>query len=88
MPRPTRSRNWRRSSTRELYCIVLYLPPVLNPVSYDGARVLEASGRPMDKRIKKLEEEIETLKDDNKSRFEDNKRLELNWIEYAVRTEP
>ena len=30
-----------------LYCIVLYLLPVLNPKSYDGARVLEASGRPM-----------------------------------------
>ena len=32
-----------------LYCIVyvLYLQPVLNPKSYDGARVLEASGRPM-----------------------------------------
>ena len=29
------------------YCIVLYLQPVLNPKSYDGARVLEASGRPM-----------------------------------------
>ena len=23
-----------------LYCIVLYLPPVLNPMSYNGARVL------------------------------------------------
>ena len=23
----------------ELYCIVFYLPPVLNPMSYDGARV-------------------------------------------------
>ena len=33
----------------ELYCIVLYLQPVLNPKSYDGARVLvlEASGRPI-----------------------------------------
>ena len=30
-----------------LYCIVLYLLPVLNPKSYDEARVLEASGRPM-----------------------------------------
>ena len=30
-----------------LYCIVLYLLSVLNPKSYDGARVLEASGRPM-----------------------------------------
>ena len=30
-----------------MYCIVLYLLPVLNPKSYDGARVLEASGRPM-----------------------------------------
>ena len=29
-------------------CIVLYLQPVLNPKSYDGARVLEASGRPME----------------------------------------
>ena len=29
------------------YCIVLYLQPVLNPKSYDGAGVLEASGRPM-----------------------------------------
>src|SRR5258706_13160089 len=28
-------------------CIVLYLQPVLNPESYDGARVLEASGRPL-----------------------------------------
>ena len=27
--------------------IVLYLLPVLNPKSYDGARVLEASGRPI-----------------------------------------
>ena len=33
--------------TVRLYCIVLYLQPVLNPKSYDGARVLEASGRPM-----------------------------------------
>ena len=33
--------------TSILYCIVLYLQPVLNPRSYDGARVLEASGRPM-----------------------------------------
>ena len=31
---------------RVLYYIVLYLLPVLNPKSYDGARVLEASGRP------------------------------------------
>ena len=30
-----------------MYCIVLYWQPVLNPKSYDGARVLEASGRPM-----------------------------------------
>ena len=30
-----------------LYCIVLYLQPVLNPKSYDGAQVFEASGRPM-----------------------------------------
>ena len=30
-----------------LYCIVLYLLPILNPKSYDGARVLKASGRPM-----------------------------------------
>ena len=29
------------------YYIVLYLLPVLNPKSYDGARVLGASGRPM-----------------------------------------
>ena len=28
------------------YCVVLYLLPVLNPESYDGAQVLEASGRP------------------------------------------
>ena len=28
-------------------CIVLYLQPVLKPESYDGARVLEASGRPL-----------------------------------------
>ena len=33
-------------SVMALYCIVLYLLPVLNPKSYDGARVLEASGRP------------------------------------------
>ena len=31
----------------ELYCNVLNLQPVLIPKSYDGARVLEASGRPM-----------------------------------------
>ena len=31
----------------KLYCIVLYLQPVLNPKSYDEARVLETSGRPM-----------------------------------------
>ena len=31
--------------------IVLYLQPVLNPKCYDGARVLEASGRPMEKAI-------------------------------------
>ena len=31
----------------KIYCIVLYLLPVLNPKSYDGAQVLEASGRPM-----------------------------------------
>ena len=38
----------RKKRVREkLCCIELYLPPVLNPVSYDGARVLEASGRPM-----------------------------------------
>ena len=30
-----------------LYCIVLYLLPVRNPKSYDGARVLEALGHPM-----------------------------------------
>ena len=34
-----------------LYCIVLYLQPVLNPKSYDGARVLEASGRPIEKGV-------------------------------------
>ena len=28
-----------------LYCIVLYLQPIPNPKSYDGARVLEASSR-------------------------------------------
>ena len=33
------------------YCIVLYLQPVLNPKSYDGARVLEASGRPIDETV-------------------------------------
>ena len=32
---------------RSLYCIVLYLSPVLNPVSYDGARLYKAPGRPM-----------------------------------------
>ena len=32
---------------RLLYCIVLYLLPILNPKSYDEARVLEASGHPM-----------------------------------------
>ena len=31
----------------KLYCIVLYLLPLLNAKSYDGAQVLEASGRPM-----------------------------------------
>ena len=31
----------------ENYCIVLYFLPVLNPKRYDGARVLEASGRPL-----------------------------------------
>ena len=36
-----------RSTYFKLYCIVLYLLPVLSPKSYDGARVLEASGRPM-----------------------------------------
>ena len=30
-----------------LYCIVLYLQPVLNPKSYNGARVLEASNFPI-----------------------------------------
>ena len=37
-------------SDRIAACIVYfvpYLPPVLNPPSYDRARVLEASGRPM-----------------------------------------
>ena len=29
------------------FYIVLYLQPELNPKSYDGVRVLEASGRPM-----------------------------------------
>ena len=50
---------WTKSTSRQssenrasrfwhvLYCIVLYLLPVLNPKSYDGARVLEASGRPI-----------------------------------------
>ena len=32
------------TNKRALYCIVLYLLPVLNPKSYDGARVL---GRPL-----------------------------------------
>ena len=36
-----------RTNTCILYCIVLYLQPVLNPKSYDGARVLEAAGRPL-----------------------------------------
>ena len=35
--------------------IVLYLLPVLNPKSYDGARVLEASGRPI---VNKIEEAV------------------------------
>ena len=30
----------QRYTARALYCIVLYLLPVLNPKSYDGARVL------------------------------------------------
>ena len=40
---------WTKNSgsSNLYYCIVLYLQPVLNPKSYDGARVLEASGRPM-----------------------------------------
>ena len=29
------------------HCIVLYLSPVLNPMSYDGARLYKAPGRPM-----------------------------------------
>ena len=29
------------------FCFVLYLPSVLNSMSYDGARILEASGRPI-----------------------------------------
>ena len=29
-------------------CIALYLPPVLNPMGYDWACVLESSGRPME----------------------------------------
>ena len=37
----------KSQSTSAVYCIVLYLLPVLNPKRYDGARVLEASGRPM-----------------------------------------
>ena len=37
----------KRKRVLVLYCIVLYLLPVLNPESYDGARVLEASGRSM-----------------------------------------
>ena len=37
----------KKKTDTVLYCIVLYLQPVLNPESYDGARVLEASGRPM-----------------------------------------
>ena len=40
-------RNVEYSFNRELYGIVLYLQPMLNPKTYDGARVLEASGRPM-----------------------------------------
>ena len=34
-------------STDKLYCILLYLQPVLNPKSYDGPQVLEASSRPL-----------------------------------------
>ena len=30
-----------------MYCIVLYLSPVLNPMSYDGARLYKAPSRPM-----------------------------------------
>ena len=37
----------RKLLAGELYCIVLYLLPVLNPKSYDGARLLETSGRPI-----------------------------------------
>ena len=39
--------NRHEYTLRPVYYIVLYLLPVLNPKSYDGARVLEASGRPM-----------------------------------------
>ena len=38
---------WSGPEKQGCDCIVLYLQPVLNPKSYDGARVLEASGRPM-----------------------------------------
>ena len=33
--------------SRGLYCIVLYLSPVLNPMSYDGVRLYKAPNRPM-----------------------------------------
>ena len=42
-----RGRSLKQKGRRSQYCIVLYLLLVLNPESYDGARVLEASGRPM-----------------------------------------
>ena len=41
------SRTRKQPSLQSKHCIVLYLLPVLNPKSYEGARVLEASGRLM-----------------------------------------
>ena len=41
------------------YCIVLYLPPVLNPMSYDGARVLESVMK--DQKIKPREKTKMTI---------------------------
>ena len=35
----------------KLYCIVLYLSPVLNPMSYDGARLYKAPGRPIARQV-------------------------------------
>ena len=43
-----------RQKIELVHRIVLYLQPVLNPKSYDGARVLEASGRPMNSFIDNL----------------------------------